>query len=63
MARRHGPPVRRHPNSPLAVNIARLERRPGSVFSVHDTVSSPSRIGLELIAIEPGAALDLDLRV
>lgn len=33
------------------------------MFTVHDTVSSPGRIGLELIAIERGAALDLDLRV
>jgi uncharacterized protein len=33
------------------------------MFAVHDTVSSPARIGVELIAIEQGAALELDLRV
>jgi uncharacterized protein len=33
------------------------------VLSVHDTVSCPSRIGLELIGIQRGAPLDLDLRV
>jgi uncharacterized protein len=33
------------------------------VFSVHDTVPSPLRIGLELISIQQGAPLDLDLRV
>lgn len=33
------------------------------MLSVHDQVPSPSRIGLDLMAIEPGAVLDLDLRV
>ena len=33
------------------------------MFALHDMVSSPARIGVELIAIERGAALDLDLRV
>jgi uncharacterized protein len=53
-----GPPV-----SPLIVNIARLGRRPGAMFAVQDTVSSPGRIGVELIAIQRGAPLELDLRV
>ncbi|BBX72836.1 hypothetical protein MSHI_07420 [Mycobacterium shinjukuense] len=47
----------------LTVDIARLGRRPGAMFTVRDTVDSPSRIGLELIAIERGAPLELDLRV
>ncbi|ORW04298.1 hypothetical protein AWC15_03450 [Mycobacterium lacus] len=47
----------------MAVDIARLGRRPGAMFVVRDTVDSPSRIGLDLIAIERGAPLDLDLRV
>jgi uncharacterized protein len=51
------------PGSPLVVNIARLGRRPGSMFAMQETVASPIRIGLELIGIAPGAALDLDLRV
>jgi DUF177 domain-containing protein len=63
MARQHNPTAQRHPSLPLAVNIARLGRRPGAVFSVHDTVPCPSRIGLELIGIERGSPLDLDLRV
>ena len=33
------------------------------MFPVRETVASPSRIGLELIGIKPGAPLDLDLRV
>jgi uncharacterized protein len=63
MARQHSPTTQRHPSSPLALNVARLGRRPGAVFTVHDTVPSPSRIGLELISIERGSPLDLDLRV
>ncbi|ORX08656.1 hypothetical protein AWC27_25420 [Mycobacterium szulgai] len=47
----------------MVLDIARLGRRPGAMFTVQDTVNSPSRIGVELIAIEQGAPLDLDLRV
>jgi uncharacterized protein len=49
--------------SPLVLNISRLGRRPGSMLTVEETVSSPSRIGLDLIAIDAGAPLTLDLRV
>ena len=57
MARQHSQHERSaHPGSPLAVNIARLGRRPGAMFSLHDTVASPSRIGLELIGIAAGRA-------
>ncbi|MGB6589348.1 MAG: DUF177 domain-containing protein, partial [Pseudolabrys sp.] len=49
--------------SPLVINIARLGRRPGSMLTVRETVPSPSRIGVELVAIDEGAPLDLDLRV
>ncbi|CFH04036.1 putative metal-binding protein%2C possibly nucleic-acid binding protein [Mycobacterium tuberculosis] len=63
MARQHGPTAQRHVASPMTVDIARLGRRPGAMFELHDTVHSPARIGLELIAIDQGALLDLDLRV
>src|ERR1700730_17925122 len=63
MARKHHHTAHPDPGSPLVVNIARLGRRPGSMFAMHDTVPSPARIGLELIGIAPGAPLDLDLRV
>ncbi|KXW78166.1 DUF177 domain-containing protein [Mycolicibacterium phlei] len=49
--------------SPLVIDIARLGRRPGSMIAVHETVSSPLRIGLDLIAIAEGAPLELDLRL
>lgn len=63
MPRQHSSTPQRHSTSPLAINIAQLGRRPGAMFPVHLTVPSPSRIGLELIAIERGAPLELDLRV
>ncbi|KAA0112313.1 DUF177 domain-containing protein [Mycolicibacterium sp. P1-5] len=49
--------------SPLVFDISRLGRRPGAMLEWHETVPSPSRIGLDLIAIERGADLTLDLRL
>ncbi|MCV7217691.1 DUF177 domain-containing protein [Mycobacterium crocinum] len=49
--------------SPLVFDISRLGRRPGAMLELHETVPSPSRIGLDLIAIERGADLTLDLRL
>jgi uncharacterized protein len=50
-------------SSPLSIDISRLGRRPGSMTTVRETVDSPSRIGLDMEAIEKGAPLDLDLRI
>ena len=51
------------PSSALIIDISRLGRRPGAMMTVTETVESPSRIGLDLVAIEKGAPLDLDLRL
>jgi uncharacterized protein len=51
------------PANALAVDILRLGRRPGSMIEVHETVPAPARIGLDLIRIEKGAPLELDLRI
>lgn len=48
--------------SPLVFDVSRLGRRPGVMATVTETVPSPARIGLDLLAITPGADLDLDLR-
>ncbi|WP_070378171.1 YceD family protein [Rhodococcus sp. WMMA185] len=40
-----------------------LGRRPGSMRTVERVVTAPARIGLELIAIEEGAEIELDLRL
>jgi uncharacterized protein len=55
--------ARRAPRSPLVINISRLPRRPGSMMTCCETVPSPSRIGLDLIGIDEGAPLTLDLRI
>jgi uncharacterized protein len=63
MPRQHSTTTQRHPTSPMTVDIARLGRRPGAMVTLRDTVPSPSRIGLEMIAIDEGAPLELDLQV
>src|ERR1700754_4981434 len=55
--------TQRKSRSPLVFNISRLGRRPGSMMTIGETVPSPSRIGVELMAIDKGAPLELDLRV
>jgi uncharacterized protein len=55
--------AKRASRSPLVVDIARLGRRPGSMMTFSETVPSPSRIGLDLIAIDAGAPLELNLRI
>lgn len=51
------------PRSPLVFDVSRLGRRPGAIQTIRQTVPSATRIGLDLIAIQPGAYLDLDLRM
>jgi uncharacterized protein len=53
----------RRSRSPLVINISRLGRRPGSMMTFSETVPSPSRIGLDLIGVDEGAPLQLDLRI
>jgi uncharacterized protein len=48
--------------SPLTFDISRIGRRPGAMLTLRETIPSPSRIGLDLIAIAQGSPLDLDLR-
>jgi uncharacterized protein len=63
MARKHRHTAQSHRSSPLSVDVIRLGRRPGAMFPLNSTVASPAHIGLDLIGIEAGAPLDLDLRV
>jgi uncharacterized protein len=63
MARQLDATTQKHPSSPLVIDVTRLGRSPGAMFSVQDRVPSPSRIGLDLVAIERGGLLDLDLRL
>jgi uncharacterized protein len=52
----------RSPRSPLTFDVSRLGRRPGAMLTLRETVPSPSRIGLDLVAIDKGGPLELDLR-
>jgi len=63
MATSDSPAGQPDPRRPLVFDVSRLGRRPGAMLTIRTEVPSPARIGLELIGIEPGAQLDLDLRV
>jgi uncharacterized protein len=63
MATHANPAARRAKRSPLVINISRLGRRPGSMMTFSETVPSPARIGLDLVGIDEGAPLKLDLRI
>ncbi len=63
MTRQHSSTAQRHSTSPMRIDITRLGRRPGAMVTLRNTVPSPSRIGLPMIAIEEGAPLELDLQV
>lgn len=47
----------------FVLDIDTLGRRPGSMKEIRRTVVSPTRIGLDAIAIEVGAPVELDLRL
>ncbi|MGB3480908.1 MAG: DUF177 domain-containing protein [Mycobacterium sp.] len=49
--------------SGLALDVARLGRRPGSMLAVAETVPSPSRIGVDMLAISQGTPVELDLNL
>lgn len=63
MTRQHSTTAQRRPDSPMKLDITPLGRRPGAMVTLRETMSSPSRIGLDMIAIERGAPLELDLRL
>jgi len=63
MTRQHSTKAQRHGTSRMTVDITQLGRRPGAMVTLRDTLPGPSRIGLDLIAIEAGAPLELDLRI
>ncbi|OBH11652.1 hypothetical protein A5695_18615 [Mycobacterium sp. E1747] len=47
----------------MSIDITRLGRRPGAMVTLRKTVPSPSRIGLDMIAIAQDAPLELDLQI
>ncbi len=55
--------VRNQPRSPFLVDIRELGRRPGSLLPVHRTVLAPLGVGLDVIGVQAGDELTLDLRM
>jgi uncharacterized protein len=51
------------PRSPLVLDTNDLPRRPGAMRPVRRAVPSPADLGVELIGVQAGAQLDLDLRL
>ena len=49
--------------APFVLDISSLGRRPGTMAEVHRTIRTPSRIGVEMIGIEQGSEVDVDLRL
>ncbi|EOM75812.1 YceD family protein [Rhodococcus rhodnii] len=54
---------RRSSNADFVLDISDLGRRPGILREVRRTVTAPERIGLDLVAIEAGADVELDLQL
>lgn len=47
----------------FVLDIRSLGRRAGTMTEVHRTVMAPERVGVEMIGIQAGADVDLDLRL
>jgi uncharacterized protein len=59
----HQTPTHLDPRSPLVLDTKDLPRRPGAMRTVERTVQAPSGLGLEMIGVQPGSDLALDLRL
>ena len=57
------PHARNQPRNPFVVDIRELGRRPGSLLPVHRTVRVPQGVGLDVIGVQAGDELILDLRM
>lgn len=55
--------VRQPAGKPYVLDVRAFGRRPGTSAQVHRTVAAPERIGVDLIGIETGEEVDLDLQV
>ncbi|MCS3780364.1 YceD family protein [Tsukamurella ocularis] len=55
--------VRQPAGKPYVLDVRSFGRRPGTSAQVHRTVAAPERLGVDLIGIETGEEVDLDLQV
>ncbi|MGQ0631710.1 MAG: YceD family protein [Sporichthyaceae bacterium] len=51
------------PRKPLVFDISRLGRRPGSMLKVSVSVPAPADLGLVVIGVPEGAAIELQMRL
>src|SRR5687767_12995367 len=52
-----------NPRSPLVFDTQALGRRPGSMEQVQLTVEAPANLGTDIIAVQEGQPVELDLRL
>ncbi len=52
-----------NPRSPLVLDTQALGRRPGSMEQVQRTVEAPANLGTDIIAVQEGQPVELDLRL
>ncbi|BDH56785.1 DUF177 domain-containing protein [Tsukamurella sp. PLM1] len=55
--------VRQPAGKPYVLDVRAFGRRPGTSAQVHRTVAAPERIGVDLVGIDAGEEIDLDLQV
>lgn len=55
--------VRQPVGKPYVLDVRAFGRRPGTSAQVHRTIAAPERIGGDLLGIEAGEEIDLDLQV
>ncbi|MDF0531206.1 DUF177 domain-containing protein [Tsukamurella sp. 8F] len=55
--------VRQPAGKPYVLDVCAFGKRPGTSAQVHRTVAAPERIGVDMIGIEAGEEIDLDLQV
>ena len=55
--------TRLDPRSPLVLDTRELGRRPGSMRSLSRSVPAPAHLGVDVLGVQEGSALELDLRL
>ncbi|MGL4304692.1 MAG: YceD family protein [Mycobacteriaceae bacterium] len=63
MVSRRNVAPRTEKDAPFVLDTTKLGRRPGSMAVVHREFAAPVRIGLDLIGIEQGSPVVLDIRL
>ncbi len=57
------PTTRLDPRAPLVLDTRELGRRPGSMRSLSRSVPAPAHLGVDVLGVQEGSELELDLRL